>query len=483
MDDNNIPFDQLLTEEPEADTAADGKPRRKPKPIKQARWMAILDSIGYTNFRLNELTQLIEINGKPMENGQEVFIRSQVRDRGFASTAMMEEAYEAAAYAFRYNPMKKYLSELKWDGEDTIHKLALYFMDKHPKLNGVSWFEIALRRWLCGAIRKYYEQEQNFMLVLEGRQGIGKNYLGDWLMRDMPAYIVDAPIKPDNKDSLIALACKSVWNVSEVNGTTRRSDREALKAIITLKYVDVRFPYARHATRMPAFASFIGSFNDDGSGYLSDPTGSRRFVTVGVTHINREYSSVLNPSQVWAQAYHLYLNGETGTLSDDEQNLSSMVNRDYETSTSIEEVVERDFAFAPAVGFGADDAIFVPSDEVLKAVDLALGGVDDARRSREIKSVMVKHGLEVNKRGDIPTGFKNGTKQVRGFWGVVPRYGVLAKAYYRGGKLCTRSYDELVDAGVIVVGEPESVTAPAVIVQDELPASGGYGFDDDGVLF
>ena len=76
----------------------------------------------------------------------------------------------------------------------------------------------------------------------------------------------------------------------------------------------MRRPYGRFDIEKPALASFIGTVNPDGVGFLTDTTGNRRFRPVFLQSIDRRYSTACNVSQIWAEAVAAYRNGETADL-------------------------------------------------------------------------------------------------------------------------------------------------------------------------
>ena len=109
-----------------------------------------------------------------------------------------------------------------------------------------------------------------FWLVLLGAQGKGKSGLAEWLC-PVPRLFYEGPINPDDKDSLIRLINNWIWEVAELDSTTKRSERSALKHFISTKTVKVRVPYGQYDTEKPAAASMIGTINEDGTGFLHDP--------------------------------------------------------------------------------------------------------------------------------------------------------------------------------------------------------------------
>ena len=156
--------------------------------------------------------------------------------------------------------MKDYILSLSWDGLPHIEEVANHFQDKDCV------FHLWLRRWLLGAIGKALNNDQNRMLVLDGVQGIGKSYFAKWLSDPLEKYFIEAPINTDDKDVFLRLSSKWIWEVSELGSTTRRADREAIKAFLTMREITIRRPYDRYDTHKSALASFIGTVNDEGSG-------------------------------------------------------------------------------------------------------------------------------------------------------------------------------------------------------------------------
>ena len=296
-----------------------------------SKYIAVLTALGYT-FRLNELDDTVEVNGKPISDALRAKIFSQMGDRGFKGLGRIENVYIGHAYDNRYNPIKEYLNGLEWDGKDHIATL----------LNHLTFAEntevakVFFRRWLLGAVGKVLNQDQNFMLVLDGPQDTGKSYLARWLC-PLPDHFVEGPIQPEDKDSVLRLMRNWIWEVGELQSTTRKADREALKHFITVKEPKVRKAYGRHDLKKPACASLIGTINESGTGFLDDRTGNRRFAVVNLQSINWDYTQAVDVHQLWAQVVAAYNSGERGTLSPAEKQDQSRINSGYGSLSSVEE--------------------------------------------------------------------------------------------------------------------------------------------------
>jgi len=353
--------------------------------------------MGY-DVRMNELDDTIEVNQEPITDAVEATIRSKFRDRGMGKElGAIKDAYTRYAYQSSYHPIREYLEGLEYDGGDHIYRLSLYFDDKQDV------FGLWLRKWLIGAVAKAFSPAQNPMLVLDGPQNVGKSYFAYWLGRAMPKYFMEGPIQPENKDFVIRLANKWIWEVSELGATTRKADREALKAFITQENVVARKPYGRHDINKPALASLIGTINNE-AGFLNDPTGSRRFMVCTLTEIDRRYSTEIDVHQVWAEAYHHWKSGERWQLTDAERKRQYEINRQYEEEEPLESLIKQHYRLVQP-----DIKTWMPTSQILETIGMDTRHTGHARR---VGSVLNSLGCK-SERGELPNG-----QRVRGWWGL-----------------------------------------------------------------
>jgi putative DNA primase/helicase len=277
-------------------------------------------------------------------------IRVALRDVGHAKKlAAAEDAYMALAKKNSYHPVRDYLDDLKWDNEDHITALAECLHSSDPPIvyrdgTSLALVHVYLYRWLVGAVAKVYTGSQNPMLVLDGGQGIGKSTLAHWLC-PLAGYFLEGPINVADKDSDIRLISQWIWEVSELDATTRKADQSALKSFITKEVVTVRKAYGAHDIKKPAMASLIGTVNNT-SGFLADETGSRRFLITRLDRIDRAYQKI-DRDQVWAQAMAAYRDGETARLTNEESAIQRQVNESYQVETLLTDWLARAFDFDP----------------------------------------------------------------------------------------------------------------------------------------
>ena len=316
-----------------------------------------------------------QLKGAKLSDPLRSTISSRMRDLGFKNKDVILDAIIDNAYANRYDGMIEYLNSLVWNGEDMITRFATYIqcvehidtIDDKGNRRNVSAFYLFLKKWMIGAVAKVLDQEQNVMLVLAGEQDIGKSAIAAFIGSVLPKYFLEGPISTDDKDSAIRLMSKFVHEVGELGATTRKADIEALKEFITRRIVTVRKSYGRSDTEKPARASLIGTVNDDGSGFLLDNTGNRRFMTCSLTSINFAYRQEIDMHQLWAQAVHLYKHRADGTqpwlLTSEEKRQQRAINEKFEAVDPYVEYMQQYFDINPK-GLG-----FITTTEIMRILE------------------------------------------------------------------------------------------------------------------
>lgn len=309
-----------------------------------------LKILGFT-FRLNLCSDTVEVSGKPLDDILMAEIRVALRDIGLPKKLKAaEDAYLMAARKDSYHPIRDYLDALEWDGNNHIGLLTGYIESSDPPIvyrsgDALPLHHVYFYRWLIGAVAKVYTGAQNAMLVLDGDQGIGKSTLAHWLC-PLPGFFLEGPINVADKDSDVRLLSNWIWEVSELDATTRKADQSAIKSFITKEVVTVRKSYGRFDIKKPAMASLIGTLNNT-SGFLADESGSRRFLITKIDRIDLAYQKI-DQAQLWAQARDLFRAGKTWHLVGEEKAAQQEQNNRYEVSTVLEDYIEKYFVFDPS---------------------------------------------------------------------------------------------------------------------------------------
>jgi len=353
----------------------------------------LLTTFGY-HFRLNDCTDDVEINGKRLDDPMRDHILVQLYDAKITQVEAAQRVWVAEALRNRYHPVKDYLNRLKWDGRDHMSALAQCLTSDDKPITYPTGFTaplhaVYLLRWMIGAVAKVLEQAQNLALVFDGPQDLGKSAVARWLCSGLPDYFIEAPIRPDDKDADVRLMSHLVWEISELDSTTRRADVSALKAFLTKQTVTVRKAYGRIDTVKPALASFIGTVNG-APGFLADPTGNRRFLVTTLKAIDWRYTD-LDVNQLWAQAVQLYRDGEPWHPLPVEQEGQRETNKQHEVDSVLEGWLHRYFILGaePPAAMSAAEIV----DHLRTAHNIRLSGSDRAQ-AMEISTTMERLGVQ-----------------------------------------------------------------------------------------
>lgn len=320
--------DDLLSEQIEADIA---------------RW-------GY-ELKLCVLDDRVYINGVPQDDITRSVIRVRARDEDYGSRriplAALDDVIKAQAAKNVFHPIKVVLEAQEWDGEDHITEFCQYIKTREDGKKivyqeGTEGLikETFIRKWLVGAIARVYELTQNEVLVLAStKQELGKTRTAAWLASPFEDSFYEGEIDPSNKHHMRFLASKFIWDVSELDATTRKRDISALKFFLTQTYSSFDVKYITYEIKKPALASFIASVN--GSDFLSDMTGNRRFRVLNVIEIDQSYRDTMEPLQIWAQAYVLYKEGESWLLTEEEREARDKLNEEHTLEAPYMGLIQR----------------------------------------------------------------------------------------------------------------------------------------------
>jgi predicted P-loop ATPase len=246
------------------------------------------------------------------------------------------------------------------------------------------------------------------MLVLAGGQGLGKSVFVHWLGNVLPEYFISSAIYPDNKDFIINSASNFVWEVKELGSTTRRSDVEALKAFLDTPYATFRAPYGKHEVKKFVTASYIGTINPDGVGFLNDPTGNRRFRVCELVSIDFGYSKVMDPNQVWAQAMALFKKGETYHLDRENDAKIREMNDRHVLEDALSEVLDRYFDIDKS-----NTDWEISTSEILRVLRS-----NEITRDEVDRGIQMRLSIALKKRGLSQTRLKIDKASVRGWIGM-----------------------------------------------------------------
>ena len=242
-------------------------------------------------------------------DGDDANLRIYLETRyGIVNKAKVDDAVSHFADAAPYDPLGEHLASLpEWDGVPRAEALLVNLMGAED----CAYVRAVTRKTLCGAVRRALHPgcKFDYMLILEGAQGLGKSSLlaalaGEWF--------TDALSLEDIAHAKVAAEkLQGAWivEVAELDGMAKASI-ERLKSFLTTSVDNYRAAYARRAGRYRRRCIIVGTVNNL-DGYLRDATGNRRFWPVRVARgLDRSALDGAYVAQVWAEALALEAAGE-----------------------------------------------------------------------------------------------------------------------------------------------------------------------------
>lgn len=349
----------------------------------------LTEHFGY-KFSRDTLRDRIFVNGEPIDDYKRSEIYLQMSDIGYKSENRVKHLIQRIANRNGYNPICDYLNGLESVNEGHIEALAAHFTTDDDE-----WFRLIFRKFLIGAVTRAFQEVQPPMLVLSGGQGAGKSYFARWLCSGIPDNFHDGIILPKDKDHIYRLSHTFIWEVAELGATTKKGDKEDLKLFLTCTSVsDLRRSYHPDPEDKRIYTSFIGTVNNF-TGFLDDPTGSRRFNITEVKEIDHGYSQNIDVNTVWAEAYAAYKAGETWRLTPDEEEKRNAINNNYEMYSLTGELVKEKTVYT------GNKSDWIPSAKIVRYVMEKNRSIKERLAQSEAKKALQDIGCEIGKRNGL----------------------------------------------------------------------------------
>jgi len=293
----------------------------------------------------------------------------------------LAELIDAVAGNAAYHPVQAWIEATPWDGTSRtvqFHETLELSNPGHAAMRAK-----LMDAWALQAIGAIYEPDgiaAQGVLVLAGGQDIFKTRWTKSLCPVTGAIREGIHLNPLDKDSVLQATNGWLTELGELDSTTRKSDVSALKAFLTSCEDIVRPPYARRENVYRRRTVYIGTVN--GTGFLADDTGDRRFWVIGVKQCHLLPPATMQ--QVWAEYQAKYQAGDRWHLDRATKVLLAESNADHRVIDPIRERILTRFDWASdswAVLTG-DDWRTHPKTQWLTATDICLRiGLDRPTRS------------------------------------------------------------------------------------------------------
>ena len=300
-------------------------------------------------------------------------------------------------YVAAYHPFRFYLEHLPpWTEEqgDNIMELSLSVNVKGDS-DEQFLFAAYLKKWLVAMVASWMDDKvvNNVMLVLIGEQGA---YKTTWFAHLLPPQLREYFYTKTNsgmvsKDDLLTLSQYGLMCWEELD-SMQLKELNKLKAAMTMPSINERAAYARHHENRPHLASFCGTGNN--VQFLSDPTGTRRWLPFEVESIESPRSTPFDYEGIYSQAYALYRQGFRYWFDKNEILQLAQHNKQFETAQSANELIDE--FFRKPVGIEGGD--FLPASVILQLI----GGANMKElSSTKVGRALTEMGFEYKLRDGI----------------------------------------------------------------------------------
>ncbi|MCR1847907.1 virulence-associated E family protein [Paeniclostridium sordellii] len=236
----------------------------------------------------------------------------------------------------KYHPIIDYLNSNTWDKISRVDTLIIDYLGAED----CEYTKSITRKMLVAAVSRVFNPgiKFDYMLVLVGRQGIGKSYIINLLGRE---WYSDSLNTVYGKEAYEQLQNAWILEMAELSAT-KKADAEAIKHFISKTEDSYRQAYGRRVDTFKRQCVFFGTTNENE--FLKDRTGNRRYwpLMVGVNKPLKNLFKDLNKNeinQIWAEALYLYKCGEKLILEGEVEREANLKQEQHLESNSKEGMI------------------------------------------------------------------------------------------------------------------------------------------------
>lgn len=256
-----------------------------------------------------------------------------------------------SSFSPRINPIQEYFKALPTvDASEVLRKIEIgqgaiaNLASCVTVRNAEKWLPY-LTKWLVAVVANTMDDREcrnHTCLVLTGDQGKFKTTFLDLLCPPtLYGYSYTGKIYPQEKDTLTYIGQNLIVNIDDQLKALNKRDENELKNLITCPMVKYRMPYDKYVEEHPHLASFVASVN--GNDFLTDPTGSRRFLPFEVLSIDINRAKAISMDAVYTEAKALLNVGFRYWFDDDEIVKLYKESEEFQVQTAEMELLLRCF--------------------------------------------------------------------------------------------------------------------------------------------
>jgi predicted P-loop ATPase len=354
-------------------------------------------------FRRNTLSIEIEHRPKysehPFKSVNENSLYRELQKTNFGTSMANVISLLKSDFVPEYDPLKNYFKNLKYDGNSHIDLLAGY-IKAIDQDEWVKHFKKHLVRTVaCALVPDYFNKQA--LIIIQSKQNSGKSSFIRFLCPPALSEYIAEDVSTD-KDSRILLVKNFIINLDELDKLSKQ-EAAAVKSFISKVQINERLPYDRKNSILKRRASFFGSTNSHE--LLDDPTGSVRWLCFEITDIDWKYKSKIDINQVWAEAYHLFMNGFDYELNKSDIQKNEVRNKNFQKLTAELQLIQK--LFEPV-----EDELDRNINTFMTATDVWQKIVDNSKIGYQLNVIQVGKAL---KYLGFPEGKESNTR-IKGYY-------------------------------------------------------------------
>lgn len=261
------------------------------------------------DLRYNVVSQRYEFKGEELDDRifSMLLMRAKLKLGGRMGKEITRELAQTIiqdkSQTPEHNPFESYLDSIKGkhSGGGYVDAMlnCISFVDEQK----AEFCRELVRRWMLGVVASMRGVHSVLCLVFTGGQGIGKTlFFRELLPTPLQKYYAQDKLK-EGKDSMMLLSRKLIICDDEWGGKSKK-DVEAMKEILSMETITARKPYGVFEEDMKRRAVLCGTTNR--ADLLSDDSGNRRILPVGVASIDIEGMRQIDRDGLFAELLQEY---------------------------------------------------------------------------------------------------------------------------------------------------------------------------------
>lgn len=316
----------------------------------------------------DELSQDYLVNGKPIDDVliNTILVDLMVNHRIDTTKEFVQSVIESS-FTERVNQFHDFVEKYRHHNvlaEENIQKLAKCIHTRTARKLGRDYKLDMIRLFLVKMVVQIFENVPNDLcLILLGGPFLGKTEFFKRLLPEELSHMFSVQAFRGDKDAKRDAARYLLILDDEFRGL-KLATSETLKSQLSMTTINLRVPYGRKPHPFKRIASYCAVSNE--RFILKDVTGNRRLICFWVDSLDWELYNSINKVDLLMEAFHHYEMGYGHELDRQLLNAIDIVSKEFEVSTSAEELMMQ---YMPPASPDNHHAVWMPVSKIIHEID------------------------------------------------------------------------------------------------------------------